>query len=159
MILDASALLVFLLSEPGEDRVAEALLNGATMSTLNFAEVASRYVARGAGGRAETLLRRLPISLVAVDEDLAEQSAHLASHALAGPLPLGDRVCLALGQRMEMTILTADPSWLAVAVRVGARVELVHQTVIRAGGLAEAVKHAFKQTAEAVTAAPPRIGF
>jgi ribonuclease VapC len=125
MILDASALLVFLLSEPGADRVAEALLNGATMSTLNFAEVASRYVARGAGGYAETLLRRLPVALVAVDEDLAEQSAHLANFALAGPLPLGDRICLALGQRLEQTILTADPGLLSIAGRVGARVELV----------------------------------
>ena len=125
MILDASALMVFLLAEPGEERVAEALLNGATMSTLNFSEVVSRYVARGAGRRAETLLRRLPVSLVPVDEDLAEQSANLASLTLAGPLPLGDRVCLALGQRMEKTILTADPSWLAIAGRVGARIELV----------------------------------
>ncbi len=125
MILDASALMVFLLAEPGEERVAEALLSGATMSTLNFSEVVSRYVARGACRRAETLLRRLPVSLVPVDEDLAEQSANLASLALAGPLPLGDRICLALGQRMEKTILTADPSWLAIAGRVGARIELV----------------------------------
>jgi ribonuclease VapC len=139
MILDASALLVFLLSEPGEDRVAQVLLSGATMSTLNFTEVVSRYVARGASRGAETLLRRLPVSLVAVDEDLAEQSAQLAHIALAGPLPLGDRICLALGQRMEMTILTADPSWLAIATRVGARIELVGQSVIVAGGITEGV--------------------
>ncbi len=125
MILDASALLVFLLSEPGKDRVAEVLLDGATMSTLNFSEVVSRYVARGAGRRAEILLRRLPVALVPVDEDLAEHSTNLASLSLAGPLPLGDRICLALGQRMEQTILTADPTWPEIAARVGARVELV----------------------------------
>jgi ribonuclease VapC len=79
MILDASALLAFLLSEPGEERVAKALLHGATMTTVNFAEVTARYVSRGATGSAETLLRRLPVALVAVDEDLAEQSAQIAS--------------------------------------------------------------------------------
>lgn len=125
MILDASALLVFLLSEPGEERVAEALLHGATMTTLNFAEVAARYVSRGAAARAEALLQRLPVALVPVDEDLAEQSAQMADLVWYAPLSLGDRICLALGQRTEQTILTADPSWLAIAGRVGARVELV----------------------------------
>ncbi len=44
MILDASALLVFLLREPGQERVAEVLLDGATMTTVNLAEVAAKYV-------------------------------------------------------------------------------------------------------------------
>lgn len=125
MILDASALLVFLLSEPGEERVADALLGGATMSTLNFAEVASKYVSRGAVAQAETLLQRLPVTLVQVDEDLALQSARLADLTWPVPLSLGDRVCLALGQRTEMTILTADRSWLDLAGRVRTPVELV----------------------------------
>jgi len=125
MILDASALLVFLLSEPGKDRVAEALLNGATMSTVNFAEVAGKYIARGAIVRAETLMRRLPIALVGMDDDLAEQSALMADRSRPLALSLGDRVCLALGQRTEQTILTADPSWPDIAARVGAQVELV----------------------------------
>jgi PIN domain nuclease of toxin-antitoxin system len=38
---------------------------------------------------------------------------------------LGDRICLALGQRTDTTILTADRNWLQIASRVGARVELV----------------------------------
>jgi ribonuclease VapC len=125
VILDASALLVFLLSEPGEERVADALLGGATMTTVNFAEVAAKYVSHGARARAETLLQRLPVTLVPVDEDLALQSAQLADLTWPVPLSLGDRVCLALGQRMEKTILTADPSWLDIARRVRAQIELV----------------------------------
>ena len=125
MILDASALLVFLLSEQGKDRVAEALLSGATMSTVNFAEVAARYIARGAIGRAETLMQRLPIALVGMDDDLAQRSALLADRCRPLVLSLGERVCLALGQRTEQTILTADPSWPELAARVGVQVELV----------------------------------
>src|ERR1700710_3111807 len=115
MILDASALLVFLLSEPGEERVAQALMQGATMTTLNFTEVAARYVLRGAAARAETLLHRLPVALVAVDDALAEQAAQMAALAGCAPLSRGDRICLALGQRTDETILTADPRWLAIA--------------------------------------------
>ena len=125
MILDASALLAFLLAEPGKDRVAEALLDGATIATVNFAEVATKYVLRGAKSVAETLLDRLPVTLVPVDADLALRSARMADLTKPAGLSLGDRICLALGQRTGQTILTADRAWLDVAVQVGAQVELV----------------------------------
>jgi PIN domain nuclease of toxin-antitoxin system len=67
VILDASALL----AEPGRQRVAEALLEDATMTTVNFAEVATKYVLRGAKGRASTLAERLPVRLIPVGHDLA----------------------------------------------------------------------------------------
>ena len=125
MILDASALLAFLLSEPGRERVAEALLQNATMTTVNFAEVATKYVLRGARAQAETLSDRLPVTLVPVDEDLALRSALMADVTRQAGLSLGDRICLALGQRSKQTILTADRAWLDVAAQVGAPVELV----------------------------------
>jgi ribonuclease VapC len=125
MIIDASALLVFLLSEPGKDRVADALLDGATMATVNFAEVAAKYVVHGGKARAETLLRRLPVALVPMDEDLALQSAIMADLTWPVSLPLGDRVCLALGQRTEKRILTADRRWPDLARKIGAQIELV----------------------------------
>ncbi len=125
MILDASALLAFLLSEPGRERVAEALLQNATMTTVNFAEVATKYVLRGARAQAETLSDRLPVTLVPVDEDLALRSALMADVTRQAGLSLGDRICLALGQRSGQTILTADRAWLDVAAQIGAPVELV----------------------------------
>jgi ribonuclease VapC len=125
MILDASALLAFLLSEPGEARVADVLMQGATMATVNFAEVAAKYVARGATTRAETLLKRLPIVLVAMDADLAEQAALVADRSWPTALSLGDRVCFALGHRTEKTILTADRRWLDIGARVGTQIELL----------------------------------
>ncbi len=125
MILDASALLAFLLSETGTERVAEALLEGASMTTVNFAEVATKYVLRGAKTQAETLSARLPITLVPVDEDLALRSALMAGLTRPAGLSLGDRICLALGQRTGQTVLTADRAWSLIADKVGAAVEQV----------------------------------
>ncbi len=125
MILDASALLAFLLAEPGKDRVAEALIEGAVMTTVNFAEVATKYVLRGAKAPAETLLQRIPLTLVPVDEDLAVRSALMADLTRPAGLSMGDRICLALSQRTGQVVLTADRSWLSVAEQVGAVVEAV----------------------------------
>ena len=125
MILDASALLAFLLSEPGKERVAEALIDGAIMTTVNFAEVATKYVLRGAKAQAESLSDRLPVTLVSVDEDIALRSALMADLTRPLGLSMGDRICLALGQRSGQVVLTADRSWLDVAASVGVRVELV----------------------------------
>lgn len=125
MILDASALLAFLLAEPGKERVAEALIDGATMTTVNFAEVATKYVLRGAKAQAAGLSDRLPVTLVPVDEDLALRSALMADLTRPAGLSMGDRICLALGQRTGQVVLTADRGWLDVAATVGAKVELV----------------------------------
>ena len=125
MILDASALLAFLLNERGKERVAEALMDEPRMTTVNFAEVAAKYVLRGAKDRAATLADRLPITLVSVDEDLATRAAMMADVTRAAGLSLGDRICLALGQRSGQTVLTADRAWLDVADKVGAVIEVV----------------------------------
>jgi PIN domain nuclease of toxin-antitoxin system len=125
MILDASALLAFLLAERGKERVAEALMEGAVMTTVNFAEVVTKYVLRGAKERAATLLERIPLTLVAVDEDLALRSALMADLTRPAGLSMGDRICLALGQRTGQTVLTADRSWLDIAAAIGAVVEAV----------------------------------
>ena len=125
MILDASALLAFLLNERGKERVAEALMDEPRMTTVNFAEVATKYVLRGAKDRAATLADRLPITLVSVDEDLATRAAMMADVTRAAGLSLGDRICLALGQRSGQTVLTADRAWLDVADKLGAVIEVV----------------------------------
>jgi PIN domain nuclease of toxin-antitoxin system len=108
VILDASAVLAFLLREPGGDVVLEALLAGAGMTTVNFAEVATRYVLRGARAEAEALRQELPVTLIPVDEDLAVRSALMADVTRSAGLSPGDRVCLALAQRTGQPALTAD---------------------------------------------------
>src|SRR6185437_11885114 len=125
MILDASALLAFLLAEPGQDQVAEALLRQPSMTTVNFAEVAAKYVQRGAKAQAEGLAEQLPVLMVPVDTDLALRSALMADLTKPFGLSLGDRICLALGARTGLPVLTADRAWANVAERVGARVTLI----------------------------------
>lgn len=123
MILDASAVLAFLLREPGKDRVAEAITRGASMTMVNFAEIAAKYVLRGARAQAETLADRLPVTLVPVDQDLAVRSALMADVTRSIGASLGDRICLALGQRTGQVVLTADRRWQEIAAAVGVTVE------------------------------------
>jgi PIN domain nuclease of toxin-antitoxin system len=47
-VLDASAVLALIFEEPGQQRILEAIVDGAEMTTASFAEVATRYVLRGA---------------------------------------------------------------------------------------------------------------
>jgi PIN domain nuclease of toxin-antitoxin system len=125
VVLDASAVLALLLEEPGADRVTEAILAGAEMTTANFAEVATKYVLRGAVAEARALQARLPVTLVAVDQDLALRAALMAQATRPAGLSLGDRLCLALAQRSRSAALTADRGWLAVAEAVGVVVEMI----------------------------------
>ena len=125
MILDASAVLAFLLREPGQERVREALLAEPRMSTVNFAEVVTKYVLRGRVAEAERLRDELPVMFVPVDEDLAVQAAMMAAAGKPFGLSLGDRICLALARRTGMPALTADRIWLDAAGTLGVTVEAI----------------------------------
>jgi ribonuclease VapC len=125
VILDASAVLAFLLREPGQDRVMEVLLTEPRMSTVNFAEVVTKYVLRGFAAQGERLRHELPVVFVPVDEDLALQAALMVSVTRPLGLSLGDRICLALARRMGVPALTADRSWLEAARTLGVTVEAI----------------------------------
>jgi ribonuclease VapC len=71
VIFHASTVLALLLAEPGKDRVAQALLDDAMMTTVNFAEVATKYVLRGAKAWPRRRGNGCPVTLVPVDADLA----------------------------------------------------------------------------------------
>ncbi len=125
MIFDASAVLAFLLRERGHERVLEALAGDPRMSTVNFAEVATKYVLRGFPEEAMRLRDELPVMFVPVDDDLALQAALMASSTKPLGLSLGDRICLALAKRTGLPALTADRAWLDVAGTLGVTVEVV----------------------------------
>jgi PIN domain nuclease of toxin-antitoxin system len=125
VILDASAVLAFLLREPGAERVMDVLMTEPQMTTLNFAEVATKYVLRGAAAQGERLRGELPVVFVPVDEDLALRAALMATVTKPFGLSLADRVCLALGARTGLPVLTADRAWSEVAGPLGVTVEVV----------------------------------
>ena len=125
MILDASAVLAFLLREPGQDRVMDALQSEPSMSTVNLAEVVTKYVARGFTRQGERLHLELPVEFVPVDEDLAIQAALMIAITKPLGLSLADRICLALARRTGQTALTADRAWRDVAGALGVTVEVI----------------------------------
>ena len=125
-VLDASAVLALIFEEPGQQRVLDAILAGAEMTTANFAEVATRYVLRGASAADVSALRNgLAVVLAPIDEDLAVRAALMASVTKSAGLSLGDRLCLALAQRTGQVVLTADRAWEGVAAAIGVVVEVI----------------------------------
>ena len=109
-VLDSSALLAFLQGENGADVVEAALESDSCCSAANWSEVAQRI---GASGRDWSLARALLQSFGLVVEPVTEVDAEWAAvRWLRGEgLSLGDRLCLAVGQRLEATVWTADKAW------------------------------------------------
>lgn len=124
-VLDASALLALLRGEPGGVRVGQVLTDAA-MTTVNLAEVIGHF-ARNGGLEADIheILDPLPITRMPFDDELAYQTGILLPMTRSAGLSLGDRGCLALARRMSVPALTADRAWLAIAIPVGVRVELI----------------------------------
>ena len=109
-VLDGSALLAFVQDEPGAAMVESALDDGATCGAANWSEVAQKILG---AGRDWDLVRAL---LLSYDIQIAPVTLHDAEWAAARwrrgeGFSLGDRLCMALGDRLDATVLTADASW------------------------------------------------
>lgn len=108
-VLDASALLAFLQGEPGADQAEEAL-DGAVVGAANWSEVAQKVRSSGADwGVASGLL--LSYELVVEPVTRADAEIAAAMWNRGSGLSLGDRLCLALAERLDATVLTADRAW------------------------------------------------
>jgi PIN domain nuclease of toxin-antitoxin system len=116
--LDASALLAFLLREPGHERV-RGLLGEACMSTVNFAEVLGRFAREGQDivPIAERILRA-PIELVPFSTGQAAVAVALVGDTRAQDLSLGDRACLALARERGIRAVTADSAWRRLRLQI-----------------------------------------
>jgi ribonuclease VapC len=120
-VLDASAVLALLHSEPGADAVEEALEHAA-VSAVNWSEVCQRSIAHEvdiSDLRADT--EALGVQLVPFSVEDAEQAAELWSATRHLGLSLGDRACLGLARRLERPALTADRAWLDLDLGVEIR--------------------------------------
>jgi ribonuclease VapC len=125
VVLDASALLALLRNEPGAERVKSVLKNSA-MTTINFSEVIGFYARRKASeADIRRLLHALPTERIAFDEELAYVVGLMLPETSSAGLSLGDRACLGLARRLNVTALTADRSWSRIARAVGVEIETI----------------------------------
>lgn len=109
-VFDASALIAYLRREEGHDVVREQLAVGGVCSAANWSEVAQKTRARGADWSiARSLLLSYGIVIEPVTSADAESAARLWRTGTG--LSLADRLCLALGERLDGTVWTADREW------------------------------------------------
>ena len=110
IVFDASALIAFLHGEQGSDRVEDELVHGGMVGAANWAEIAQKVPAAGADWNAARAW------LLSYDLRIEPVTAADAEHAAAtwrrsSGLSLGDRLCLALADRLDVPALTADRAW------------------------------------------------
>jgi PIN domain nuclease of toxin-antitoxin system len=109
-VLDASAILAFLQGEDGSDIVEEALTDEPRCGAANWSEVAQKVLA---ADRDWPLVRALLTSYSIQVDPVSIEDGEWAAHRWrrGEGLSLGDRLCLALAERLDTDVLTADTSW------------------------------------------------
>ena len=110
VVLDASALLAFVQDEEGANAVETALEADAWCGAANWSEVAQQVLARGRDWQlVSALLASYELRVEHVIADDAEWAARRWKRGEG--LSLADRLCLALGERLDCEVLTVDATW------------------------------------------------
>jgi ribonuclease VapC len=111
VVLDSSALLALLNSEPGGE-IVEAAMPGLILGTVNLSETVAKLAERGLP---ENVIRLafggLELRVLPFDEKVAFQAGLLRVATRKAGLSFGDRACIALGQSLGLPVLTADRRW------------------------------------------------
>lgn len=122
-MLDASAILAVLLSEPGAE-VARSHLAGGCVSAVNYSEVLARAARRcGSLESARRQVDRCDLTVVPFDAPQAVLTASLRPATDPAGLSFADRACLALGLSRHLPVVTADRVW--VGLDLGVPVEVI----------------------------------
>jgi PIN domain nuclease of toxin-antitoxin system len=111
-VVDASVVLAWLQDEAGADE-AERHLVGGVIGAANWSEMLQK--ARQHGADAE-LVARLIVSfgLQVADTTRADGEQAAVLWRRGSGLSLADRLCLALGLRLAVTVVTTDAAWATV---------------------------------------------
>ena len=111
VVLDASAVLALLNSEPGADIVSDAV-TGAPISAVNLSEVVAKLAD---GGMPEDAIRStldgLSLNVVPLYAEAAYLAGLLRPSTRSAGLSFGDRACLGLALQLELPVLTVDRRW------------------------------------------------
>lgn len=125
IVFDSSALLALLLQEPGADRVA-ANLDGACMSSVNFAEVVGYLARRGSTEeKIRNVLGGFSFAIAPFEANDAYRVGLLRPLTEKAGLSLGDRACLSLARLRGAPAMTADRAWVFVAQASGVSIQLI----------------------------------
>jgi PIN domain nuclease of toxin-antitoxin system len=110
-VLDASAVLAVLNSEPGASD-ALRFFDQALLSAVNLSEVLQKAAQIGVDpARVHLLLGETEIGIVPFDETMAVAVAGMWPMTKNSGLSLGDRACLALADAVNGIAVTADRTW------------------------------------------------
>lgn len=108
-VVDASVVLAWLQDEPGADEAEPWLMKG-VIGAANWSEVLQKVQQHGApAGVVARLLASFGLTVIDVSRADAEIAARLWRPRTT--LSLGDRLCLALGVRADLPVVTADAAW------------------------------------------------
>lgn len=108
IVLDSSALLAYFFRETGSELVADHLKE-ASIGAANWCEVLGKVEGSMTRSWADALLMALGVSIEPVTKADAIKAAEIYDRNPS--LSLGDRLCLALADRLEAQVLTADRAW------------------------------------------------
>ncbi len=121
MVLDASALLALLNREPGHEEVAGTIPHAA-ISAVNLSEVVAKLAENGMPEeQIREALEGLALEVHGFERELAYETGLLRPATRSSGLSLGDRACLALGIRLELTVMTTDRAWGKLDTKVKIR--------------------------------------
>ncbi len=128
VVLDASALLALMLAESGAN-IVEPLVERALISSVNLSETIARLVDLSLDDdEIEEMLTfcfKAGLTVHSFEEGHAKEAGCLRRLTKSAGLSLGDRACLNLAKRCEMTAVTADKSWAKLADKLGVPVMLI----------------------------------
>ncbi len=124
-VLDSSAAIALVLSEPGALEVENALPD-CVIGAVNLSEIVSSLVNNGfPGALARESVTQLDLHVVPFDEDMALDAGALREATRKHGLSLGDRACLVLARHLGLPALTADRTW--AKLDVGIEVRLIRE--------------------------------
>ena len=111
VVLDASAVLALVNSEPGAGVVGE-VASEAVVSAVNLSEVVAKLAEGGMPEEAiSELFEDLNLEVIPFDSEQAYRAGLLRPLTRPIGLSLGDRACIALGLRLGSAVLTTDRGW------------------------------------------------
>lgn len=121
-VLDSSAVLAYLQSEPGSEIIEPILLGKSLVSAVNLAEIVSKL---RDGGMPEPVieeaLAELSLTTVPFDADSALATRLLIGLTKSLGFSLGDRACIGLGITRHLPVLTTDRIWERLSLQVEVR--------------------------------------